>query len=123
KLSDSLKSASGTVTLGDKKTINGQATQAVIISDTSSSVAGGAAIYIATGGNHLPVEVIPVAPTSSSASADAVTGKLDFSDYNKPVSISAPAGAVDLSATLGSLLGGALGGGLGSPLALPSASS
>ena len=110
KLSDSLKSASGTVTLADKKTINGQATQGVIISDTSTSAAGGAIIYLATGGNHLPVEIVP-APPAAGASASPVTGKLDFSDYNKPVSISAPAGAIDLSASLGGLLSGALGGG------------
>ena len=122
KLSDSLKSASGTVTLADKKTINGQATQGVIISDSSSSAVGGAIIYFATGGNHLPVEIVP-APPAAGASPSPVTGKLDFSDYNKPVSISAPAGAIDLSASIGSLLTGALGGGLGSAPGLPSASS
>ena len=102
KLSDSLKSATGTVTLADKKTINGQSTQGVTISDPTSGAAGGAIIYLATGGNHLPVEIVPT-PPAAGASATAVTGKLDFSDYNKPVSISAPAGAVDLSATIGTL--------------------
>jgi hypothetical protein len=113
KLSDSLKSATGTVTLGDKKTINGQSTQGVIITDPSSGDNGGVVIYFATGGNHLPVEIVPQ-PATGGASADNVTGKLDFSDYNKPVSISAPPGAVDLSATIGAMFGGALGGPLAS---------
>ena len=70
----------------------------------------------------MPVEIVP-APPAAGASADPVTGKLDFSDYNKPVSISAPAGAIDLSKTLGSLLGGLGGGGALGGLPAPSASS
>jgi hypothetical protein len=104
KLSDELKTASGTVTLADKRTINGVSTQGVLISDGSSAV-GGATVYFQTDGDHLPIEIDPTPGTGK----DAASGKIDFGNYNKSVNISAPAGAIDISPMLQGLLGGALG--------------
>jgi hypothetical protein len=99
KLTDAFKTTTGTVTMADKKTIAGQSAQGVKITDGSAQ---GAIVYLQASGGHLPLEIVP---TGAGA---GVTGKIDFVDYDKPVSITAPAGAVDLSGMLNSLLAGGL---------------
>jgi hypothetical protein len=99
KLSEQFKTASGTVKLLDKKTINGQDAQGVQITGTKAS--DSAVLYVQAGGDHLPLELVPSATTAGT------TGKIDASDYNKPIIVTAPAGAIDISSMLSGLLGGA----------------
>jgi hypothetical protein len=104
-LSDAFKNANATITMGDKKTINGESAQGLLVGNGSSG--SGAVVYVQAGGAHLPVEIVP-SPLATGATAGA-TGKIDFSDFNKSVSITAPAGAVDITPLLSGLFGG-LGG-------------
>lgn len=70
-----------------KKTINGKT--AVGLLDTGDN---GGILYVEDGGDHLPLAVAPGGTASASA-----TGEIDFIDYNKPVTVTAPAGALDIS--------------------------
>ncbi len=99
--------------MADKKTINGESAQGLQVGDGSTG--NGALVYVQAGGAHLPVEIVP-APLATGAAAGA-TGKIDFSDFNKSVSITAPAGAVDITPLLSGLFGGLGGASLPSPSA------
>jgi hypothetical protein len=79
-LADGVLKAEGTVTKGDKKTVNG--TEAIGLVDS----AGGGTLYVATTGKPYPLEIAP-APGSSDS------GKIDFTDYGKDVDLTAPPAA------------------------------
>jgi hypothetical protein len=67
---------------GSTATVNGQ--KAIAVRDTTK----GGTLYVALGGQPLPLEI-------SKTGSEAV--QMSFEDWNKPVSIQAPAGAIDLS--------------------------
>lgn len=72
----------GALTKGSTATVDGQKTIAV------RDATKGGTLYVAVSGQPLPVEI---SKTGSEA------GQMSFEDWNKPVSIQAPAGAIDLS--------------------------
>jgi hypothetical protein len=82
----------GTLSAAGKKTINGKA--AIGILDTTDDASGSSTLYVAADGDHLPLEVVPV---ESASSAATTLDKIDFLEYNAPVTITAPTGAIDLS--------------------------
>lgn len=86
------------------KTINGKT--AVGIIDAGQSDSDQSILYVEKDGDHLPLEIVP-GPKASAApsSAGPTTGTIDFVDYNKPVTITEPTGAIDI-AQLMSLMGG-----------------
>ncbi len=86
------------------KTINGKT--AVGIIDAADSDADQSILYVEKDGDHLPLEVVP-GPKASAApsSAGPTTGTIDFLDYNKPVTITEPTGAIDISQLM-ALMGG-----------------
>jgi hypothetical protein len=57
--------------------------------------AAGATLYVAADGAPRPLRLQRT--TTSSASASSVAGTLDFADYNAPVRVVAPAGAIDIA--------------------------
>lgn len=77
-----LLSSHGTLSKGSTTTINGH--KAIVVRDTSK----GGTLYVACTGNPYPIEV-------SKGGSDG--GKVDFSRFNKPVSLTAPADAIDIS--------------------------
>ena len=86
------------------KTINGKT--AVGIIDAGQSDSDQSILYVEKDGDHLPLEIVP-GPKASAApsSAGPTTGTIDFIDYNTPVTITEPTGAIDI-AQLMSLMGG-----------------
>jgi hypothetical protein len=82
-LFDSLLSPDGTVKLGKSTTING--TKALTLVDTAST---GGSLYVAETGKALPLRV---------ERGGAAGGHIDFTDYGSAVTVTAPAGAVDIS--------------------------
>ncbi|MGH8890239.1 MAG: hypothetical protein ACRDV3_10875 [Acidothermaceae bacterium] len=86
---------SGSVSKDSKTTkINGQ--DAIgLIDDGGGDPTQAGTLYVQAGGSHLPLEVVP-SPNASS-SAGPTTGKIDFTDYNAPVTLTAPSGAIDIS--------------------------
>lgn len=86
------------------KTINGKTAVAII--DAGQSDSDQSILYVEKGGDHLPLEIVP-GPKASAApsSTGPSTGTIDFVDYNKPVTITEPTGAIDI-AQLMSLMGG-----------------
>lgn len=72
----------GALTKGSTATVNGQKTIAV------RDATKGGTLYVALSGQPLPVQI---SKTGNEA------GQINFEDWNKPVSIQAPAGAIDLS--------------------------
>ncbi|MGH2832006.1 MAG: hypothetical protein ACRDK2_04455 [Solirubrobacteraceae bacterium] len=72
----------GALAKGSTLTVNGH--KAIGIRDTTK----GGTLYVAVSGQPLPVEI---SKTGSEA------GQIRFEEWNKPVSIQAPAGAIDLS--------------------------
>jgi hypothetical protein len=81
KLVDTTLTSHGTLAKGAPTTVNGQ--QVVTIKDTSK----GGILYIAATGKPYPVEV----------KKDDTSGAITFDRWNAPVSISAPANAVDIA--------------------------
>lgn len=72
----------GTLTKGSKTTISGQ--PAIPVTDTTQ----GGSLYVATTGEPFPLQI------SKSGSGG---GKITFDEWNKPVTITAPANAVDIN--------------------------
>jgi hypothetical protein len=85
-LEQSLLKPSGTLTAGRTTTLNGA--KAYTLVDTSPT--NGGTLYVADTGRALPLRI-----TKSGGA-----GEIDFSDYDSPVPVVAPSGAVD-SSTLG----------------------
>jgi hypothetical protein len=81
---DRLLEPGGAIIKGSKKTVNGQKAIALVHQGAISV----RTIYIATTGKPYPIAV---------AQTGQIVGEDVFSDWNKPVSLSAPAGAVDLT--------------------------
>jgi hypothetical protein len=81
-LIDTTLAAHGTLTKGATSTVNGQ--QAIAITDTNKT----GTLYVATNGKPYPVAI---------AKGGSENGKITFSNWNQPVTITAPANAVDLS--------------------------
>ena len=79
-----------------KKTIDGKS--AIGLLDGGSNPSEGAVLYVEADGDHRPLQVVSAPSVASAAgSGGPTTGELDFLDYDANVSISAPAGAVDMS--------------------------
>jgi hypothetical protein len=79
---DEFLKPTGTISKGQTGSVNGQPAVALKDSDGSS-------LWVATSGSPLPLRIEP---------KDTGTGdKLDFVDYNAPVSATAPADALDIS--------------------------
>lgn len=72
----------GTVAKGPATTTAGQ--PSIELRDTSN----GGSLFVATTGQPYPLEIVR---------RGSETGHISFSEWNKPVSISAPAGAIDLN--------------------------
>jgi hypothetical protein len=82
RLVDATLAGHGALTKGATTTVNRQ--QAVAVADTSQ----GGTLYVATTGRPFPIEV---------AKDGASGGKLVFDRWNEPVSLVAPANAIDLA--------------------------
>ncbi|HTC60448.1 MAG TPA: hypothetical protein VK691_10075 [Solirubrobacteraceae bacterium] len=81
-LIDTTLAAHGTLTKGATSTVNGQ--QVIAVTDTNKT----GTLYVATSGKPYPVAI---------TKGGSENGKIAFSDWNQPVTITAPANAVDLS--------------------------
>lgn len=81
-LIDTTLAAHGTLTKGATSTVNGQ--QAIAITDTNKT----GTLYVATSGKPYPVAIVK---------GGSENGRIAFSNWNQPVTITAPANAVDLS--------------------------
>jgi hypothetical protein len=82
KLLDSTLSSHGALTKGATSTIEGQ--QAIAIKDATR----GGTLYVATSGTPYPLQI---------AKGGSSGGKIAFNHWNEPVTLEAPANAVDLS--------------------------
>jgi hypothetical protein len=82
RLIDSTLASHGTLSKGATTTVNGQ--QAIVITDTSK----GGNLYVATKGKPYPLQITKLGSES---------GKITFDDWDKPVTISAPADSIDLA--------------------------
>jgi hypothetical protein len=87
KLIDTALASHGTLAKGSTATVEGQ--QAIGIKDTSK----GGTLYVATTGKPYPLEI---------AKGGKESGKVVLDHWDKPVSLSAPAGAIDISKLQGS---------------------
>jgi hypothetical protein len=83
-MTDSLLNPSGKISRGAKRTINGQPTIALKDSD-------GSVMYVATTGKPFVVRIVP--PPSVAKSNEY----LDFTEWNVPVTVTAPTGAIDFA--------------------------
>lgn len=81
-LIDTTLAAHGTLTKGATSTINGQ--QAIAITDTNKT----GTLYVATTGKPYPIAI---------TKGGSENGKITFSNWNQPVTITAPPNSVDLS--------------------------
>lgn len=81
-LIDTTLAAHGTLTKGATSTVNGQ--QVIAVTDTNKT----GTLYVATTGKPYPVAI---------TKGGSENGKIVFSNWNQPVTIAAPANAVDLS--------------------------
>jgi len=72
----------GTLTKGAKTTISGQ--PAIAITDTTQD----GSLYVATTGQPFPIQI---------SKSGAGGGKITFAEWNQPVTITAPANAVDIN--------------------------
>ncbi|HTA96093.1 MAG TPA: hypothetical protein VK730_00445 [Solirubrobacteraceae bacterium] len=81
-LIDTTLAAHGTLTKGATSTVNGQ--QVIAVTDTNKT----GTLYVATSGKPYPVAI---------TKGGSENGRIVFSDWNQPVTITAPANAVDLS--------------------------
>jgi hypothetical protein len=82
KLIDTALASHGTLAKGAKTTIDGQ--PAIALKDTSK----GGTLYVATTGKPYPLEI---------AKGGSESGKVTFEAWNKPVTLSAPKDAIDIS--------------------------
>ena len=86
------------------KTIDGKT--AVGIIDAGESDSDQSILYVEKDGDHLPLEIVPGPKASAAPSSEGPsTGTIDFVDYNKPVTITEPTGAIDISQLM-ALMGG-----------------
>jgi hypothetical protein len=83
-MTDSLLNPGGTISRGAKRTINGQPTIALKDSD-------GSIMYVATTGKPIVVRMVP--PLAKAKLKEY----LDFTEWNVPVTVTAPANAIDFS--------------------------
>jgi hypothetical protein len=83
-MANSLLKPSGKLSRGAKRTINGQPTIALKDSD-------GSIMYVATTGAPVVVRMVP--PLSKAKSKEY----LDFTEWNVPLTVTAPANAIDFS--------------------------
>jgi hypothetical protein len=81
-LIDTTLAAHGVLTKGATSTVNGQ--QAIAITDTNKT----GTLYVATTGKPYPVAI---------TKGGSENGKITFSNWNQPVTITAPPNSVDLS--------------------------
>lgn len=78
----------GTITKGEPKDVRGTPAIALVSKDTD----GGGTLYVATTGEPLPLQLLPVAASSD-------TGTLDFLDYGKAVTVEVPPAAQTIDVT------------------------
>jgi hypothetical protein len=84
KLLDQTLAGHGTLVRGSTSTVASQ--PVVELHDTSRN----GSLFVATTGSPYPVEIVK-------GGSGSETGHISFTDWNAPVSLSAPAGAIDLS--------------------------
>ena len=84
KLFNALLGSHGTLAKGDETTINGQ--PAIAVNDTTQ----GGTLYVATTGKPYPLAV-----------QKSGKGRIDFTEWDEPHTITAPSGAVDLTKLTG----------------------
>jgi len=77
-----------------KTTINGQSAVG-LIQDGGGDPSAGGILYVQADGDHLPLRV-GAPPASASASSGADAGQIDFVDYDKAVTLAAPATSIDV---------------------------
>lgn len=82
KLLGSLLASHGTLTKGSATTINGQ--KVIAVTDSNK----GGTLYVSTTGQPYPVQVVKTGTDG---------GKITFDEFNQPVKLAAPAGAIDIS--------------------------
>ena len=82
KLFSQLLSSHGKLAKGKTTTVRGQ--QVVAVNDTTN----GGTLYVATTGKPYPIEISKTGSTG---------GQLVFDHFNQPVTLTAPAGAIDIS--------------------------
>jgi len=82
KLIDAALASHGTLSKGDQTTVDGQ--KAVGLKDTTK----GGTLYVATTGKPYPLEIVK---------SGAEGGKVVFDHWDRPVTLSAPANAIDIS--------------------------
>jgi hypothetical protein len=82
KLFNQLLSTHGTLAKGKTTTVRGQ--KVVAVNDTSK----GGTLYVATTGKPYPIEIVKNGTAG---------GRVDFDQFNKPVPLTAPPGAIDIS--------------------------
>jgi hypothetical protein len=82
KLVDAALANHGSLAKDSQTTVNGQ--QVVGLKDTSK----GGTLYVATTGSPYPIEIVK---------SGSEGGKVVFDRWNKPVTLSAPAGSIDIS--------------------------
>jgi hypothetical protein len=81
-LLDTTLASSGTLAKGATTVVNGQ--QAIALTDATKS----GTLYVATSGKPYPVQIVK---------GGSENGKVDFDNWNKPVTITAPSSSVDLA--------------------------
>jgi hypothetical protein len=82
KLIDSTLAGHGAISKGSTTVVNGQ--KAIAVNDTSKQ----GTLYVATTGKPFPIQL---------SKGGSESGKITFEDWNQPVTITAPANAVDLA--------------------------
>lgn len=82
KLFSSMLTPNGAVSRGKTTTVDGQPAYALVDGSNQGT------LYIAETGRALPLRI---------AKSGTGGGQVDFSDYDQPVSVTAPAGAIDIS--------------------------
>ncbi|HEY1833877.1 MAG TPA: hypothetical protein VGG08_05525 [Solirubrobacteraceae bacterium] len=82
KLIDSALASHGKLSKGKEETVSGQ--KAIGLKDTTK----GGTLYVASTGSPYPVEILK---------GGSEGGTVTFSDWNKPVTLKAPAGAISIS--------------------------
>jgi hypothetical protein len=96
---------SGAVSLeSGTKTIDGKT--AVGILDSGDSDEDQSILYVEKDGDHLPLQIVPGPKAAAgTGSAGPSSGTINFIDYNKPVTITEPTDAIDISQLM-ALMGG-----------------
>jgi len=96
--SGSVSLVKGTTTINGKKAIG-------VLDDGGGDPSQSSILYVSDDSSHLPLRIVPgPGATAATASGGPASGEIDFVEYGQPVTITAPAGAIDIS-QLAALMG------------------